>query len=125
MRYAGLAVFVCGFALVVYFHHRMRRARLSDYHAIDDLMKARGLRAISVTRNDNYWRYWLRGRMFSLSNCARIYVIVGESSRGPRREIHVAFDDWPPASGELQTLEEREMPPHGGQASKSFSHIND
>ena len=84
--------------------------RPADGQAIDELMKVRRLRTVSVTRNDDYWRYWLRGRLFSLSNCARIYIVVGEDPEGSRREIHVAFDDWPPRTGDLQILMEHEVP---------------
>lgn len=101
---------------MLYIRHCMRRARPADSQAIDDLIKARHLRVISVKREDDYWRYWSRGWLFSLSNCARIYVVVAEASAGQRRELHVAFDDWPPKTWDLQILMERELPPRIARA---------
>jgi hypothetical protein len=72
------------------------------------MMRRRGLLTVSVTRSDNYGKYWIRGN--GISNCARIYAVVGEDPDGTRREIHVAFDDWPPNHGQLEILMEREVP---------------
>lgn len=65
---------------------------------------------VTVTRDDNYWRYWATGRLFSLSNLARIYVLVGKDPNGATHEIHIAFDNWPPSKGELQVLRELQVP---------------
>ncbi|WP_435008507.1 hypothetical protein P12x_005714 [Tundrisphaera lichenicola] len=107
---ADAVIFACGFVLVVYLRYRLTKSRPADDQAIDDLMKARRLQTVSVTRNDNYWRYWLRGRLFTLSNCARIYIAVGDDPEGSRREIHLTFDDWLTHKGEPQILMEREIP---------------
>ena len=101
VAFAGLA------ALVLYLRARLLESQPSDYRAIDVLLAARGLRPIAVTRDDDYWRYWLRGRL-SLSNCARIYVAVGEDPDGARRELHVAFDPWQLGTVEADVLLERE-----------------
>lgn len=102
--FLGFCVF---FGTILYLRYRLTSPRSSDFEAIDELMNARCLRLLTVTNENNYWRYWIRGRLL-LSNCARIYVILAEDSTGKRREIHVAFDQWPPASGTLQVLLERE-----------------
>jgi hypothetical protein len=69
------------------------KARASDYAAIEEFAAARSLRIISVCRNDNHWRYWLRGKL-SLSNVARVFIVVVEPAGVGRRELHIAFDDW-------------------------------
>lgn len=94
---------------ILYLHYRLRTSRPSDGEAIDALLNGRQLRKLSVTRNNNYWGYWVRGKVFSLSNLARIYVVVGEDQGGSRHEIHIAFDNWPPSKGQLQVLQERHM----------------
>ena len=114
MKSFAAVLVLCGMALVVYLRYRLTKSQPSDDQAIDDLMKVRGLRKVAVTRSDNYWRYWIRGKL-SLSNCARIYVVVGEEPDGREREIHVAFDDWSLRRGELQVLLELEMPPQKGR----------
>jgi hypothetical protein len=84
-------------------------SRPSDYVAIDALLATRGLRPVTVIRQDDYWLYWLRGHL-SLSNCARIYVVLGEAPGGSRRELHVAFDTWPLGTVGGDVLLEREVP---------------
>ena len=101
---------ICGLPFVVYLRFRLTKSRPSDHLAIEEFLKDRGLRQIRVTRDDNYWRYWIRGRL-SMSNCARIYVVQCESPDGPPREIHIAFDDWSLTRGKLQVVLEREATP--------------
>ena len=94
-------------AAVLYLRFRLTRSRPSDYEAIDSFLRTRGLTRIAVQRDDNYWRYWLRGKLY-LSNCARIYIVEANEPGGQRREIHVAFDQWPMmGTARLQVLLER------------------
>jgi hypothetical protein len=93
-------------AAVLYMRYRLTRFRPSDVEVIDELLSSRGLNRIAVTKHNNYWRYWIRGKL-TLSNCARLYIIEAEEPGGSRREIHIAFDDWPLGSGRLQVLMDR------------------
>jgi hypothetical protein len=85
-------VIVLGVLVVaVYLRARMSRSRESDFEAIERFAESRDLRVVDMSRNDNHWRYWLRGK-FTLSNLARVFVLVAEDRNGVRREIHLAFD---------------------------------
>lgn len=90
---------------VFYVRYRFTRSRLTDFQVIDSLMLVRGLSRISLRKDTNYWRYWIRGR--NLSNCARIYIIAAQEVSGAKREIHVAFDDWCVRPPRLQVLLEK------------------
>ncbi len=107
--YIFIFLLSCGMAFVFVYRSELTRGRPSDHPAIDEFMVARHWRTIAVTRDDHYWRYWIRGKL-GLSNCARIYVIVAERPGGDRREVHVAFDPWPWGDGQLQVLAERDAP---------------
>lgn len=112
MDLIGLLFVLFAMAPFLYLRYRLMRSRPSDDAAIESLMKARRLRAVAVRRDTNYWRYWSRGRLFTLSNVARIYVVLGEEPGGTQHEIAIAFDNWPPSRGELQILGERQIEPH-------------
>ena len=88
-----LLVFLLLAPAILYLRIRLTRSRPSDYETIDNFLRSRGLTRIAVQRDDNYWRYWLRGKLY-LSNCARIYIVEANEPAGQRREIHVAFDQW-------------------------------
>lgn len=115
MEYVVLALVGLGAVALFGVWCHLKRSRPSDYGAINELVAGRGLQTLSVTRDDTYWRYWLRGRLL-LSNCARVYVVVAEAPGGARQEIHVGFDQWPPATGGLQVLLERDLPAVGSEA---------
>jgi hypothetical protein len=114
MEYVVLALVALGAVALLCVWGYLKTSRPSDYEAINDLVAGRGLRTVSVSRDDAYWRYWLRGRLL-LSNCARVYVVVAEAPGGARQEIHVAFDQWPPSTGGVQVLLERDLPAVGSQ----------
>jgi hypothetical protein len=76
-----------------------------DLAAISALTTSRNVRIVSVTRHEDPWYYWLRGKLL-ISNMARFCVVVTESADGARSEIHVAFDPWSPSKG-MQVLLER------------------
>ena len=104
MSYPGL--FVVGIFLVVWLClGRILKSRPSDYAAIETFAASKGTKVISIKRNDNHWRYWLRGKLL-LSNISRIFIVTVEASDGARREFHLAFDPLG-SSGGLRVLEER------------------
>jgi hypothetical protein len=106
MVYVILAIIPLLIAGQIYLISRFTKSRPSDYESIDAMLKARSLQKIAVTKDNNYFRYWIRG--LGLSNVARIYIVTAAEQNGSRREIHVAFDDWS-SSGELQVLLDREL----------------
>jgi hypothetical protein len=108
MKYVFLALFPFWIALVLYSYFRLRRSRPSDYEAIDDMLKARSLQRIAVTKHYDLLRYWIRGYL-SLSNVARFYIVTADEQNGSRREIHVAFDAWS-WNGGLRVLLDIELP---------------
>ena len=115
----GPVLVLCAVAGVFSLRSRLLESAASDPEAIDDLMKSRQWRLIEATRDDNYWRYWLRGN--GISNCMRVYVVLGERPGGELREVHVAFDPWnTPARRGIQVLLEREAarPGHARIAGK-------
>ena len=95
MEYAFPIVILSVLAVVVYVRRRMSRSRKSDFESIERFASSRSLRVVEISQNDNHWRYWLRGK-FTLSNLARVFVLVAEDADGVRHEIHLAFD---PLSG--------------------------
>ena len=82
------------------------KPRPGDFESIRDFVASRGRQVVSITKHNNYCRYWLRGNI-RLSNVARLYLVIAQSSDGSRHEIHTAIDQWPGASGKLQVLLER------------------
>ena len=103
-QYLGPLVVISLMGFVLYYRSRMLESHSSDDQAIKDFVADLGWRMVSVERNDNYWRYWIRGK--SISNCSRIYVVVAEEPGGVEHEVHVAFDQWMRA-GDLQVLLEK------------------
>jgi len=86
---------------------RIADPRPEDLAAINTFAASRNVRIVSVTRHDDPWYYWLRGKLL-VSNLARFCVVVTESAEGARSEVHVAFDPWSPSKG-MQVLLERPM----------------
>jgi hypothetical protein len=66
------------------------RERSTDRPIIEDFVKQRGLRVISVTRSLNNFRYWLRG--ISVNNNARLYDVAVKDSEDNDGVIRVAFN---------------------------------
>ena len=106
MEYVILAIVTLGFASAIYVSYRSTKSRPSDYESIDAMLKARSLQKIAVTKNNNFFSYWIRGP-WRIRNVARIYIVTAEERNGSRREIHVGFYFWP-SDGELRVLLEKE-----------------
>jgi hypothetical protein len=53
-------------------------------------VESRELRVVTIQADDNYWYYWLRGKLW-LSNLASIFVVCVEDRDGNQHDIHVAI----------------------------------
>jgi len=84
---------------------RSAQPQPEDLAAITAFASSRNARVVSVTRHDDPWYYWLRGKLL-ISNLARFCVVVMESASGSRSEVHLAFDPWRRSEG-MQVLLER------------------
>ncbi|MFO0960602.1 MAG: hypothetical protein U0800_24730 [Isosphaeraceae bacterium] len=96
-------------ALILWTWYDAVKSRPSDFQAIENLMKARGLRTISVVRTYNYGQYWKDLGLSSPRN-GRIYVALGEDASGLLREVHVNFEGWLSNAGGPRVLLERQKP---------------
>ena len=76
MHFLALLAFLIFLASPLYIGRRLTRSRPADYEAIDELPMVREKTRISVRMENNYWRYWIRGK--NLSNCARIYIVEAQ-----------------------------------------------
>jgi len=110
MKYIPTILVVLAFIAWARFGARFSKAQPSDFEAIEAFAKTRALRVISIEQRHNPWPYRLDGHL-RLSNVARIFVVVTESDQKGFRELHVAFDSWWGASGDLQLLREVEVAP--------------
>jgi hypothetical protein len=84
---------------------RSAQPQPEDLATIEAFAASRSARIVSVARHDDPWYYWLRGKLL-ISNMARFYIVMIESSSGEEFEGHVAFDPWRHAKG-MQVLLER------------------
>jgi hypothetical protein len=101
----GFLLFAAVCVGIMFLHSRSVRARPADFEAMRAYAQSRGLRVVSIQQNNNYWRYWMRGRI-RLSNMSRIFVLVAETPDGTQSEIHFGFDPSD-ESGQLQILQEK------------------
>lgn len=106
MSYAFL-VFLVIFVAVLFLQRYSSRSQPTDYVAIEDFAKAQGMNIVSVTQDNNHWRYWSKGHL--VSNLARMFVVVAQAPDGTRHEFHVAFDPWS-GSKDMKVLQGLKVP---------------
>jgi hypothetical protein len=98
----GLFLIVLG-VVGIYAYRRFVQDRPTDRPAIEDYAEQNSLRIVSVTRSQNYWRYFgyhFSGYLFrerrtrGISGLARLYDVVVVNSEGDRGSLHVVFDPF-------------------------------
>jgi hypothetical protein len=84
---------------------RSAQPQPEDLATIEAFAASRSARIVSVARHDDPWYYWLRGKLL-ISNMARFYIVMIESSSGEEFEGHVAFDPLAPCQGDAGATRE-------------------